>query len=105
MDRHSITSAHMDHQHATARNLLSFPADFVLHSLRHTFGSRMGESGADAFTIMRLMGHSTVIVSQRYFHPSPESIELAYERLTILNVEKVTTVSTTVASADVSVVQ
>jgi hypothetical protein len=29
------------------------------------FGTRLGESGADAFTIMRLMGHSTVTVSQR----------------------------------------
>ena len=31
----------------------------MLHSLRHTFGTRLGESGADAFTIMRLMRHST----------------------------------------------
>jgi len=41
---------------------------------------RTGESGADGFTIMRLMGHSTVALSQRYVHPSPEARELAYER-------------------------
>ena len=57
------------------------PPDFVLHSLRHTFGTRLGESGADAFTIMRLMGHSSVTVSQRYVHPSPESVERAFGRL------------------------
>jgi len=61
------------------------PDDFVLHSLRHTFGTRLGEAGADAFTIMKLMGHSTVIVSQRYVHPSPESIERAFEKLEALN--------------------
>jgi hypothetical protein len=61
------------------------PADFVPHSLRHTFGTRLGESGADAFTIMKLMGHSSVTISQRYGHPSPESIERAFDRLETLN--------------------
>jgi site-specific recombinase XerD len=41
----------------------------------------LGESGADAFTIVRMAGHSSVTVSQRYVHPSPESLEGAFERL------------------------
>lgn len=41
----------------------------------------LGEAGADAFTIMKLAGHSSVTVSQRYVHPTPESVELAFERL------------------------
>jgi hypothetical protein len=61
------------------------PHKFVLHSLRHTFGTRLGEAGADAFTIMRLMGHSSVTVSQRYVHPTPESLERAVEGLECLN--------------------
>lgn len=56
-----------------------------MHSLRRTFGTRLGEAGADAFTIMRLMGHSSVTVSQRYVHPSPETVELAFARLEELN--------------------
>jgi hypothetical protein len=32
---------------------------------------------SDAFTIMKLMGHSTITVSQRYVHLSPESVELS----------------------------
>ena len=48
------------------RELLKLPSEFVLHCLGYTFGTRLGESGADAFTIMK----------QRYVHPSPESIEL-----------------------------
>jgi hypothetical protein len=54
---------------------------------------------------MRLMGHSNVTVSQRYVHPSPESIKMAYERMTALNLQKVATVSTTVAAFNVEVVQ
>jgi integrase len=57
-----------------------FPADFVLHSLRHTMLTRLGESGVDAFTIMRIAGHSSVVVSQRYIHPTPEAVERAFER-------------------------
>ena len=89
------TDSHLDQQHSRVRTLLKLPDDFVLHSLRHTFGTRLGEAGADAFTIMRLMGHSTVTVSQRYVHPSPEAVELAYERLTALNCRRAATVSAT----------
>jgi integrase len=58
-----------------------FPADFVLHSLRHTMLTRLGESGVDAFTIIRIAGHSSIVVSQRYIHPTPEAVERAFERL------------------------
>jgi len=33
--------------------------------------TRLGESGVDAFTIMRIAGHSSIVVSQRYIHPTP----------------------------------
>lgn len=75
----------LDQQHARVRDLLKLPAAFVLHSLRHTYGTRLGEAGADAFTIMKLMGHSNVVVSQRYVHPSPEAVENAVARLDLLN--------------------
>jgi integrase len=58
-----------------------FAGDFVLHSLRHTMLTRPGESGLDAFTIMRIAGHSSIVVSQRYIHPTPEAVERAFERL------------------------
>jgi hypothetical protein len=66
--------------------------------------AQLGESGADSFTIMRLMGHSTVTVSQRYVHPSPESVELAFERLTALNLQRVPTNSPTTGKAGTAVV-
>jgi integrase len=71
--------------HGSIRKALKLSKEFVLHSLRHSMLTRLGESGADAFTIMRVAGHSTVVVSQRYIHPSPESVERAFERLEVLN--------------------
>jgi len=62
-----------------------FPKPFVLHSLRHTCLTRLGEAGADAFTIMKLAGHSSVTVSQRYVHPTGETVQLAFDRLETLN--------------------
>jgi integrase len=90
-DGKPLQASLLGQQQKRVRELLKFPADFVLHSLRHTFGTRLGEAGADAFTIMRLMGHSTVTVSQRYVHPSPEAVELAFGRLMALNLQKVGT--------------
>ena len=62
-----------------------FPKEFVLHSLRHTSLTRMGESEADPFTIMKLAGHANVTVSQRYVHPTSETVQLAFGRLEVLN--------------------
>ena len=75
----------LDDQHARVRVVLRLPKDFVIHSLRHTMLTRLGEAGADAFTIMRIARHSSVAVSQRYVHPSPESLERAFEQLEALN--------------------
>jgi hypothetical protein len=50
--------------------------------------TRIGEAGADAFTIMRIAGHSSVTVSQRYVHPTPEGMERAFDRLQKLNAVK-----------------
>jgi integrase len=62
-----------------------FPAPFMLHSMRHTCLTRIGEAGADAFTMMKLAGHSSVTVSQRYIHPTGETVQLAFDRPEALN--------------------
>jgi hypothetical protein len=47
--------------------------------------TRLGLAGADAFTIMRLAGHSSISVSQKYVHPTPEAMENAVARLDRMN--------------------
>ena len=51
--------------------------------------TRLGEAGADAFAIMRIAGHSSVTVSQRYIHPSPETLERVFDRLESWNGQQV----------------
>ena len=38
---------------------------FVLYDLRHTFLTRLGESGGDAWTLARIAGHSNIKQSSR----------------------------------------
>jgi integrase len=60
----------INEQHRTIRDLLKLSKEFVPHSLRQRFGTLLGESGADAFTIMKLMGHSTIpFRNVMYIHP------------------------------------
>jgi len=47
--------------------------------------TRFGEAGADAFTIKKVAGHSSVTISERYIHPTPEGQERAFERFANLN--------------------
>ena len=54
---------------------------FVLYSLRHTFLTRLGESGCDAWTLARIAGHSTINISARYVHPSHDAVFAAVNRL------------------------
>jgi integrase len=82
----------LEAQHSRLREKQKL-ADRVIHSFRHTLGTRLGEAGADALTIMRVMGHSTVIVSQKYVHPTPEAVERAFERLDAMNQKAVAKLS------------
>ena len=81
---HMLVSS-LDHVHRRIRAALKLPHVFVLHSLRHTFLTRLGMAGVEAFTIMKLAGHSSVTVSQRYVHPTPQAMERAVEQLEEMN--------------------
>jgi integrase len=70
-------------QHATTfktiakeagKNDLKPVRPFVFYSLRHTFLTRLGESGCDAWTLARIAGHSSIGISARYVHPSEEAV-------------------------------
>jgi len=67
-------------QHRKALRL-SKVRPFVLYSLRHTFLTRLGESGCDAWTLARIAGHSSIAISARYVHPSEDAVLNAVDRL------------------------
>lgn len=64
-----------------AKNNLKAVRPFVLYSLRHTFLTRLGESGCDVWTLARIAGHSSISISSRYVHPSEDAVLDAMSRL------------------------
>ncbi len=62
---------------------LSGVRPFVLYSLRHTFLTRLGESGCDAWTLARIAGHSSIAMSARYVHPSHDAVFHVFARLDV----------------------
>ncbi len=55
--------------------------DLHFHDLRHTAATRMADSGADAFTLMKILGHSDIRMTARYTHATDSAIRRAVERL------------------------
>jgi integrase len=75
-------------QHDAVRTKLGLPKEFVIHSLRHTALTRLGAAGTDAFTIMRIAGHGSVVVSERYVHGTTDAVEMAFQNLERYNRRK-----------------
>ena len=42
--------------------------NFRFHDLRHTFGTRLIQSGVDIYTVSKLMGHTNIETTTRYAH-------------------------------------
>ncbi|HEV2395796.1 MAG TPA: tyrosine-type recombinase/integrase [Candidatus Sulfotelmatobacter sp.] len=81
-DKTSQLSRHWaSEQFRTLRDAMKLPDDCVVHSTRHTFCTRLGESGVGAFEIQRLAGHSSIVISQRYVHPTPALLESAIGKM------------------------
>src|SRR5262249_55249335 len=88
-EKSAVPYCSIDTQHDRTIEKLNFR--FRIYDCRHTFGTRLGETGADAYTICKLMGHSNILVSQRYVHPTPERVETAFAGLDAYNQERTKT--------------
>jgi integrase len=75
-----VEPSSLKRQHGKALRLAGV-RPFVLYSLRHTFLTRLGESGCDAWTLARIVGHSSIAISSRYVHPSEDAVLSAMSRL------------------------
>lgn len=63
-----------------ARDMAGIP-DFRFHDMRHTLATRLVQQGVDLYTVQRILGHKTSIMTQRYAHHSPESLRVGLSML------------------------
>jgi hypothetical protein len=54
------------------------------HDLRHTFASQWVMSGGDLYVLKDILGHKSIVMTQRYAHLSPE-----YKRSMVDRMEKI----------------
>ncbi len=60
------------------------PFNITLHTLRHTFGSWLAIAGVSLRAIQKLMGHNSIVTTERYAHLSGESLTTAVQKLETL---------------------
>lgn len=51
----------------------------LTHILRHTFASHYMMGGGDILTLQRILGHSSITMTMRYAHLSPEHLSSAQQ--------------------------
>jgi len=53
----------------------------TFHTLRHTFASDQVASGTDLYEVKKLLGHSTLALTERYSHVRDENLQAAVKRM------------------------
>lgn len=68
----------LKHPFDTARKEAGLP-DVTLHTLRHSAASFMVNAGIDIYAVGRILGHKTIVSSQRYSHLANDTLLAAVE--------------------------
>ena len=70
---------------AWVRKKMGFSGDteFVMHALMHTTDTRLIDKGIDLYTVKAYLGHSSITVTERYAHLSPDKLAHAVTVLEI----------------------
>jgi integrase len=56
-------------------------SDLHFHDLRHTFASHWMMAGGDLYVLKSILGHKSIVMTQRYAHLSPEFKRAAVNRM------------------------
>lgn len=81
MDRISVTFARTVEELKLNEGIDDSRLQICFHSCRHSYASWMIEQGADLYTVQKLLGHKTNIMTQRYAHLSENKLKDAAKAL------------------------
>jgi integrase len=80
--RKASREAHFDADAAKGQHARALKASavrsFEPYVLRHTALTKLADKGADAYTLARIAGHSSIVVTMRYIHPQADAIDRAF---------------------------
>ncbi|MGA7633526.1 MAG: tyrosine-type recombinase/integrase [Terriglobales bacterium] len=63
-----LTVGWVSHKFMRLRRALELPDGVVLHSLRHSCATRLGNAGANVLDLPKVMGWSSPVIAARYVH-------------------------------------
>ena len=81
LDRISITFARTVHELKLNDGIDDIRLQICFHSCRHSYASWMIEQGQDLYTVQKLLGHKTNVMTQRYAHLSENRLKDAARAL------------------------
>ena len=77
--RHGRRMADIRTAFEKARKRAGLGSDVSFHVLRHTFASWFMINGGDPYRLQKLLGHTTIALTQRYAHLSPDYLRSSVE--------------------------
>ncbi|ENM5221478.1 TPA: tyrosine-type recombinase/integrase [Pseudomonas aeruginosa] len=70
-----FTSCITSFRRALERTTIRLPKGQASHALRHTFASHFMMNGGNILTLQKILGHSTLTMTMRYAHLSPDHLQ------------------------------
>ena len=78
-----IAESWLSHRFKHCVRSAGLPDGLHFHSLRHTFASWLVQDGVSLYEVQKLLGHSSILVTQVYSHLQPEQLHETVNRLKI----------------------
>jgi integrase len=78
-----LLPSYVQHRFKKYVRALGLGERFCFHSLRHTFASWLVQEGVSIYEVQKLMGHSSISVTQAYAHLATSELHNAVNRITV----------------------